>query len=487
MTTFAAAVSAPAALDRGYTRTENGMRSLKSTLNANLDLFGSITRGRNLVPAFDAAYRENPDVALRVLQYARDVRGGQGERKIYRDILLHIERTNPALLIESHLLDNVAEIGRYDDLLIFVTDEVKAKAYAVFTKALSEKNGLAAKWAPRKGQVAAELRSFMGLTPKQYRKLVVRLTNVVETQMCANNWNEINFSHVPSVAMSRYLTAFHTKAGDRFSAYREALKRPDAKEKGVKVNAAALYPHQIVQMVGGAMDYNGYNRSSYHNHRDMDMAQAMWDALPDFMNDTSVLPMVDTSGSMTCNYYGGSVRPLDVAVSLGIYTSSKTKNAAFRDLILSFSNRPKLQKVSGSLADRLTAMSKVPWDGNTNLHAAFDEILNVALRNNVPDSEMPGTLLIFSDMQFDGCVRYDDSALQMMRRKYEAAGYTMPRVVFWNLNDRGDKPVRFNEKGVALVAGFSPSVMKSVLASDLDNFTPENVMLATVMKDRYNW
>jgi hypothetical protein len=128
------------------------------------------------------------------------------------------------------------------------------------------------------------------------------------------------------------------------------------------------------------------------------------------------------------------------------------------------------------------------WGMNTNLPAAFDKILRVAVRRNVPESEMPKVLLILSDMQFDACTRFDDSAMQMIRRKYEAAGYSLPAIVFWNLNDRGgNKPVRFNEKGVALVSGFSPSIMKSVLSSDLDKFTPENVMLKTVMKDRYSW
>ena len=142
---FADAVmrEATPAANRGYTRTENGMRSLKSTLSASVDLFGGLTRGKNLVPAFEAAFQENPDVAMRLAQYARDVRGGQGERKIFRDFMLHLERTRPDILVDSNILKNVAEVGRFDDLLIFNTHEVKAKAYAIVAKALSEGNGLA--------------------------------------------------------------------------------------------------------------------------------------------------------------------------------------------------------------------------------------------------------------------------------------------------------------------------------------------------------
>jgi hypothetical protein len=466
------------AINRGYTRTENGMRTLQSTMSAGVDLFGSIARGKNLTNHFAQAFQENPDVAIRVAQYARDVRGGQGERQIFRDILTWLEANHADVLVESHLLENVPVIGRFDDLLIFTREDVRAKAYSIVAKALSEGNGLCAKWMPRKGPIAADLRSFLGLSPKQYRKLLVKLTNVVETDMCAQNWNEINFSHVPSVAMSRYMTAFHKRAPEAFTAFKEALKKGD---KSVKINASAVYPYDIVRMAGGTGGY--YSRGN----ADPALANEMWKALPDYMNDQAVLPMVDVSGSMT-TVATGQVTAMDVAVSLGLYCSERSKHPAFKDLFLTFSGSPEFVKTSGSLSERISQMTRSNWDMNTNLHAAFNKVLDVAVRNNVADADMPKMLLILSDMQFDACTRYDDTAMQMIRRKYEAAGYTLPAIVFWNLSARNDdKPVRFNEKGVALVSGFSPAVMKSVLAADLDKFSPENVMLKTVMVDRYNW
>lgn len=496
MTTFADAVLATAnQAQRAYARTDNGMRTLRSTLSANVDLFGSLQRGKNVVPMFEAAFRENPDVALRIAQYARDVRGGQGERQLFRDFMLHLERTRPDVLDDSRILENVAEIGRFDDLLIFSHPVVKARAYGIIAKALSEGNGLAAKWMPRKGPIAADLRGFLGLSPKRYRQLLVKLTDVVETKMCAREFESINFSHVPSVAMSRYMTAFHKRAPEAFAAYKEALKKGDPKV--AKVNASAVYPYDVVRMLGGARASNNYGAgNSYYqsyygdiNHyanKDTTVADAMWEALPDYMNGASVLPVVDTSGSMGTPV-AGSVTGLDVAVSLGLYTSGKNKGA-FKDLVMTFSASPKLEKISGSLSERLNAMSKLHWDSGTNLHAAFDLLLTTALRGNVAEADMPKILLIFSDMQFNGCVAYDDTALQMIRRKYEAAGYQMPAVVFWNLNATGDRqPVRFNEKGVALVSGFSPSTMKAILAADLDKLSPETIMLQTVNVPRYDW
>lgn len=492
MTTFAEAVLATANhAERAYARTDNGMRTLKSTMSANVDLFGSIKRGANLVPLFEKAFQENPDVAVRVAQYARDIRGGQGERKIFRDLLLHLERTRPDILVDSKLLENVAQIGRFDDLFIFQNPEVKYRAFAIVAKALSEENGLAAKWSPRKGIVAAELRAFLNLSPKQYRKLLVRLTNVVETKMCAREFDTINFSHVPSVAMSRYMTAFHKRAPEAFATYKAALKKGDPKV--AKVNASAVYPYDVVRMLGGATASNNYGQGnhygrSYSNYSNLDttIADAMWEALPDYMNGESVLPIVDTSGSMGTRV-AGEVTGLDVAVSLGLYTSGKNKGP-FKDLVMTFSNVPKLEKIEGSLSQRLQAMSNLHWDQGTNLHAAFNLLLDTAVRSNVAEADMPKILLIFSDMQFNHCVVHDDTALQMIRRKYEAAGYAMPAVVFWNLNATGDRqPVRFNEKGVALVSGFSPSTMKAILAADLDKFSPEAIMLQTVMIDRYGW
>jgi hypothetical protein len=123
---------------------------------------------------------------------------------------------------------------------------------------------------------------------------------------------------------------------------------------------------------------------------------------------------------------------------------------------------------------------------NTDLNKAFDLILKTAVDNSVPQAEMPQTLVIFSDMQFDQGVHHDDSAIEMIARKYQDAGYELPKVVFWNLNAAyGNSPVKFDKTGTALVSGFSPAVAKSILSGNLDDFSPEAIMLKTVMVDRY--
>jgi hypothetical protein len=324
---------------------------------------------------------------------------------------------------------------------------------------------------PRKGPISVELRSTFGWSPKFYRKRLVELTKVVEQQMCAKEFDSINFSHVPSLAMSRYSKAFGKNAPDAFTAYKEALKKGDPKV--AKVNAGAVYPYDIVKTV---------------RRGDKALANEQWKALPNFIGDASVLPIVDVSGSMTCKAGGhqskSDITCLDVAVSLGLYCADKN-TGPFKDVFLTFSSSPKFVTVTGTLSQKVEKMERSNWEMSTNLHAAFDEILRVSISNNVAREDMPKVLLIMSDMQFDCCKGYDDRAIQMIRRKYNDADYEMPAVVFWNINAYENVPVRFDEKGTALVSGFSPSIMKAVLAADMDAMTPEAVMKKAVLSDRY--
>ena len=455
-------------------RTTNGMKAQKGTGKATVDLFYKIgaSRGKNIVGDFTAAYVENSDVALRIAQWARDVRGGAGERQIFRDILVHLEKRDPDMALA--LLKKVPEVGRWDDIFVFTTPALKSAAYTMLGDALRASNGLAAKWTPRKGKIAAEVRAFFGMTPKQYRKSLVALTKVVETQMCSGDWDNINFNHVPSVASRNYKKAFgrHTP---KFAEYVAALVKGTP---GVKVNANAIFPHDVLKGV-----INTYG--SALNKTELDHVTAQWDALPNYVGDASILPIVDVSGSMSCPAgKTGSVTCLDVSVSLGLYLADKNKGV-FKDTFLTFSTKSELLTLKGNIVDKVNQMVRSKWDMSTNLHSAFEKILSVAVKAKAPQSDMPAMVLILSDMQFDQCVRNDDSAMQMIERKYAEAGYTVPKVVFWNLNAGDNVPVKSDKSGAALVSGFSPAIMASLLGADVEQFTPEGIMLKTVMVPRY--
>lgn len=466
------------AIQNQEARTENGMKARKSSSNALVDLFYSIgaSRGKNIIPSFVSAYTEDPELALRISLWARDVRGGAGERQLFRDILTYLERKEPEHL--EKIMQKIPEVGRWDDLLTFTTTDFKNKAYAMFAHAFANNNGLAAKWAPRKGKIAEELRAFLSLSPKAYRKTLVGLTKVVETQMCANDWDNINFSHVPSQASRIYKGAFqrHTP---KFAEYVAKLVSGD---KTVKVNAKAIFPHDVIKPLIGM-----YGESSKLSKTELDHIVAQWDALPNYVGDSNILPIVDVSGSM-CTPAGNdtSVRCIDISVSLGLYLADKN-HGAFHGTFMTFSDTPELLTLKGTISQKISQMIKSSWGMSTNLHAAFSKILEVAVKNKVSQSDMPKMVLILSDMQFNACVRHDDSAMEMIERKYALAGYDMPQVVFWNLNDKGSVPVKSDKSGAALVSGYSPSIMTSLLKADMNEFTPRGIMMKTIMSPRYDF
>ena len=475
MNSFASAVQNQSA------RTTNGMRARKSTASACVDLFFKIgaSRGKDVTKDFVAAYAENREIALRIAQWVRDVRGGAGEREIFRQILTYLDKHNPA--DAAVLLMKVPEIGRWDDIFVLKNKENRHKAFSMLGDALRAKNGLAAKWTPRKGELAVEIRNFFGMSPKFYRKSLVELTKVVEQEMCAKNWDEINFSHVPSLAHSRYKKAFFRNTQEYAKYVAELTKDPKDRKVNVKINAGAVYPYDVLKGVIGSYRNN-------YNNVELGALQAQWDAMENFIGDANVLPLVDVSGSMTCKAGGAkstsATTCLDVAVSLGLYVADKNKGK-FKDTFLTFSSSPELLHLKGNIVQKVNQMVSSNWGMSTDLVKAMDKILKTAKDGNVPQEEMPEMLLIMSDMQFNQCARFDDSAMKMIARKFEAAGYELPKIVFWNLNSHDNVPVKYDARGVALVSGFSPAIMTAVLGGDADKFTPEAMMLKAVMIDRY--
>ena len=463
-------------------RTANGMLARKSTASACVDLFYKIgaSRGKDITKDFVAAYVENKDIALRIAQWVRDARGGAGERELFRQILAYLDKHDPDAA--AQLLMKVPEIGRWDDIFVVKNDKLKSQAFSMLGDALRAKNGLAAKWTPRKGELAVEIRNFFGMTPKFYRKSLVELTKVVEQEMCAKNWDEINFSHVPSVAHARYKKAFFRNTQEYAKYVAELIKDPKDRTVQVKINAGAVYPYEVLKGVIGAYTKN-------YNSTELGALQAQWDAMENFIGGANVLPLVDVSGSMTCKAGGvkstSQTTCLDVAVSLGLYCADKN-TGKFKDMFLTFSGSPELLHLEGNIVQKVQQMATSNWGMNTDLVKAMNKVLDTAVKGGVSQEEMPEVLLIMSDMQFDACARFDDSAMKMIERKYEAAGYELPKIVFWNLNAHDNVPVKYDTRGVALVSGFSPAIMVSVLGGDTDNFTPEAIMLKAVMSDRYN-
>ena len=452
------------------TKTTNGSGAYVSTLDKVLDFFGQAAsmRGIDTSGLFTEAYKENPELALRALLWVRDVRGGAGEREIFRKNL-------KTLLTDTSFdykgfLDKIPEVGRWDDLFVCFDTQYEGYALEMICSALKGNNSLCAKWTPRKGKIADKIRKYLKLTPKQYRKLLVGLTQVVETQMCANSWDNIEYQKVPSQAHNIYKKAFGKHSPERYAEYKDSLTKGE-----VKINASTLYPHQVVKSVDS----------------DEVIANAQWEALPNYIpENTSVLPMIDLSSSMSSALACQGYTAMDISIALGLYTSTKN-TGAFKNLWLNFSDSPQMYKLKGqNLTEYKGNLDYNNWGGTTNIQAAFQLILDVAVNNKVPKDQMPKTLMIFSDMQFNQALGRSSTAtmFKVAKEMFEEHGYELPNVVFWNLNSRyANVPVEKNEQGAMLVSGFSPAIMEAVLSNDFEQITPQGLMLKVLMKDRYNF
>jgi hypothetical protein len=329
--------------------TLNGAKTLYSSLNPCVDLFFLIgsSRGKDITNVFDAAYDQNPDIATRILLWSRDIRGGAGERKTFRNLLLHCERTHPEVV--QKILHLIPLYGRWDDSLIFQTDNFKNQAYSLIEDALNHDSTkeLVAKWLPRpkKDKIANEIRKFLKLTPKAYRKLLVNTSNTVEQLICSNRLEEIEFSKVPSVASQKYGSLFAKKQTERFQSFLESVKKGES-----KINASAIFPHNVVKEVFRNSTLDPLTKTNI---------ELQWKALS-FESKKSILPMIDVSGSMI-THISGSTTALQVAVSLGLFVSERNKNV-FQDCFLTFSTIPELQKLSNeSIVDKLDQIRKSEW------------------------------------------------------------------------------------------------------------------------------
>jgi hypothetical protein len=474
------------ALENKYntTRTENGAKAFRSTLNRCLDLFGNIAACRNDVERartlFARAYAEDSETAVRVLFWARDVRGGQGEREVFRTLLKDLVEQNPKVV--KKLIGLVPEYGRWDDLFVLegasawdtVLDVIKKQlTMDISNMHAGSKVSLLAKWLPSinasskdSKRLGRKIAAYLGLTERQYRKTLRELRahiHIIEQAMCSREWSAIDYSKVPSVAAFMYRKAFAKRDSERYAAYLESVEKGEA-----KINAGTLFPYKIVEQ---------YLYKGSRNDKTIDL---QWKALPNYMEgcEFNGLVVADVSGSM----YG---TPMAVSISLAMYIAERNTSEVWKNKFLTFSAEPSLQSiVGGTVGARVRNLERAEWQMNTDLVAVFKTVLKVALENGLSQSEMPQKLIIVSDMQFDKACRSNKRTnLEQIQKLYRKAGYEMPELVFWNVRASDSTPVKANDTGVALVSGCSPSILKSILTGNI--VTPVDTMVETVYSERY--
>lgn len=480
--------------ETNYTFTENLGITHKSTLNAVLDMFamGGSMRNRSdndIIHMFRSAYGEDPDLALRCLFYLRDVRGGQGERRFFRTIFHWMGNYMPEEC--ENLIRIISEYGRWDDLFELFNTKCESSMMGYIFWALSQnKDHLLYKWMPsinasskntkERGRKFA--REF-GMTEKQYRKMLSegrKDCNLVETLMSQNQWNQIAFDKLPSRAGILYKNAFMRRE-ETCQRYAEFMSNTNT-----KVNASVLNPLDIAHQI---FNYYGWNRPS---EVERNAWQKYWENLKDYYNgkEEPGIAIVDVSGSM----YG---RPLEAAVSMGAYIAERGKGP-FQNHFITFSSNPELVEFEGrDIYEKFIRARDAEWGGSTNIEAVFDMLLDTARRNNVPAEDMPKTLYIFSDMEFNGCIETNvrrsngwgyhslnenqiNTVIEEQMVKWRRYGYETPRVIFWNLDARQENIPAIGPK-FSYVSGCSMNMIEAILSGK----NGISLMLEKLNSDRY--
>ena len=486
-----------------FTETENGAVALKSTKSGLLDAFSKLATFREaeeetIIKTFNLAYAENKELAMKLLFYVRDIRGGQGERRVFRVIMNYLAKNKPEVVIKN--LDNFAFYGRYDDLLCLLDTPVEREVLGYIYNTLksdlkSVKQGgapsLMAKWLPSVNgvkntrNVALKIVKGLNMSEREYRKTLSKLRralDLVEIKIAENRYEEIDFSKLPSKAQMVYRELFMRKAQERYTAYLKELMLGKA-----KINAGTLFPVDIVGKVLREYNVSLANRYLY---------DAMWKNLPNYFegrNETG-LCVVDVSDSM-------SGTPMEVAISLGLYCADKC-NGPFKNRFITFSSRPELVKVQGKdIVDKVLNMQRADWGMNTDFNKVLGLILDTAIKNNCSQSDIPNKLYVISDMQFDYASGHD-TLHRDWTEKFAEHGYTMPTIVYWNVRTSNCGMFQEDKNGtnVAMVSGYSPVLFKNVIDGTeyvetvnekgekvvKQQIDPVTVMMTTLQNERYD-
>lgn len=471
--------------------TENGGTAYRSSESYCLDMFFKAGAMRNssaqeIADTVVRAYTEDPDKAMKIIFFARDARGGLGERRFFRIAVAALVKADPQAVKKNLRL--FAEYGRFDDLCVLLgTPLEKEVAEIIGNQLRSDKASMAAggkvsllaKWMPSVNASSKETRNMgrrlaalLGMSEPEYRRTLSALrkyADILENRLRERDYT-FNYEIQPSCAMFKYRNAFIRNDNERYTDYLNKVHSGEA-----KLHADRLFPYNIVRAAIEG-DISPEEKQSL---------DAAWKSLPDLTaaKRENAIAVIDGSGSMTC---GMGIRPIDAALSLGIYFAEHN-TGVFANHFITFSKTPRLVEIKGrDIVEKSRYCRTFNEIANTNLEAVFKLILKTAIKNGVPQSELPKKIYIISDMQFDYCVTggNNDVLFHSMRKLYHKNGYELPDVIFWNVNSRCDAmPVTRSETGAALVSGYSPAVFDMVMGGDC---SPETVMDKILSSERYS-
>lgn len=494
-------------LPQGLALTENGALSHSTTQDGRLDYFAKVLRDtpeQEIRRHLNASWKASPLDTMRLIAQKRDCRGGSGEKKAFYESIRWTVENHPEAA--SAFIPLVPHFGTWKDGFLCFCDTSLEKQWLQFVanqlkedlKALDAVDGkdsktsvsLCAKWVPSERSSLnkrlngvydrlVEAMEFEGGVSNQTRKHfrtayltpIRQYINIVERMMCGKQWEHIDYQKVPSVAMNRLRKAFKRNDPERFQSFLD-----DVSSGKKTIKASQLFPHEMV-------------RHYYKNRAFDQVIDEQWKA---YVEKTSELGQLDkavivsdVSGSMECN----DGLPMMVSIALGLLISTLT-NGPFNGTVITFETSPKFHKIDTkqSLKDQVRQLRSAPWGGSTNVQAVFDLILDRAKQHNLNEEDMPRTLIIVSDMQFNSADRGISGGFftnfEHIKAKYRHAGYNMPQLIFWNVAGRTeDFPVTKSEFNTAMVSGFSPCHLKYLTTGKIT--TPYDLMREAIDSERY--
>lgn len=477
--------------ENNLTYTENGALTHSQSGNFCLDLFFKVGAMRlsdddKISRAVIRSYVEDPEKTMKIIFYARDIRGGLGERRFFRTAIKALSGFAPEAVIRN--IPYFAEYGRFDDLLTLLGTPCENNAFAEIKKQFNadteamnknEPVSLLAKWLPSVNASSEETKSagrkmakLFGMSEKKYRQSLSALRkyiDIIENHLRTSDYT-FDYSKQPSCAMFKYREAFIRNDNERYIKYLESVQKGEE-----KINASVLYPYEIAHEC---------MKSDVSESKKLSL-DVTWNNLPSYgSNDENAIAVIDGSGSMYCSYHS-SVMPAEVAFSLGIYFAEHNKGK-FANHFITFSRNPQLVEIKGKdIFEKVNYCSSFNEIANTDIEAVFKLILQTAVKNNLPQEEMPSRIYIISDMEFDYCVCNGNNApvYDTMKKMYAKKGYRLPEVIFWNVNSSNDNiPVTMSQTGAALVSGFSPVIFDMAIAGDI---SPVKVMESIIFSERY--
>jgi hypothetical protein len=490
-----------------YSKTDNNADALETTNNIFLDLFTNIVRDydyNELDKLLQKCIDKDPYRTIAIIFNARDRKDGKKEKKISNDAYLWLKFNNFEKTYQHNINKYIEKYGSWKDVLYFVESINKKRIYDdrfecdLFANQLikdkenfnnGESVSLCAKWCPGEKthyqkrynlttkiiNVLLEKNNITTIKSNEYfrKEYLTPLRNkidIVEKKMCYNEWRDIDYEKVPSIASKKYKNAFMKRDNERYLEYLRNVS------KGIqKINVTGILPHELV------------NYYLQDETRELDLTiENQWKTILDDMKKTGLfnklIAVVDVSGSMF-SASNGSI-PAQVAIALGLLISNCCQGM-YKNKVITFHSSPSFHEIKGNtLKDQVECIRNAEWGYNTNFELIADLIIKYGKEHNLTDFDMPEKLVVLSDMQFDEAVRSDYESdkndLELLyytfSKKFRKNNYKVPKMIYWNLNADNSKsfPVNDKVKNTAIISGFSEQLLKIFMT--YDEFSPEIIL-----------